>query len=107
MLVQKGHLVAFESRKLYAAKQRYNTHEKEMTTIMHCLETWKHYLMGTRFIVVTDNVANISNTISIVFILVFILSSSFFALSLCRIGAFDFLFCFYALKGCSMFLEPF
>ena len=29
-----------------------------MTAVIHCLETWKCYLMGTRFIVVTDNVAN-------------------------------------------------
>ena len=58
MLVQEGHLVAFESRKLDVAKQRYNTHEKEMTVVSHCLETWKHYLIRTRFTVVTDNVAN-------------------------------------------------
>ena len=54
VLVQDEHLVAFESRKLDATKQRYNTHEKEMTAVFHCLETWRHYLMGT----VTDNVAN-------------------------------------------------
>ena len=29
-----------------------------MTAVIHCLETWKHYLLGTRFIVVTYNVAN-------------------------------------------------
>ena len=29
-----------------------------MTAVIHCLEIWKHYLMGTRFVVVTDNVAN-------------------------------------------------
>ena len=62
VLVQEGHLIAFESRKLDAAKQRYNTHEKEMIVVIHCLETWKHYLMGTRFTVVTDNVANTFKT---------------------------------------------
>ena len=56
--MQEGHPVAFESRKLDAVEQRYNIHEKEMTAVIHCLETWKHYLVGTRFIVVTDNVAN-------------------------------------------------
>ncbi|KAL6319827.1 hypothetical protein AAG906_036891 [Vitis piasezkii] len=35
----------------YAVEQRYSTHEKEMTAVIHCLETWKHYLMGTKFIV--------------------------------------------------------
>ena len=58
VLVQEGHPVAFESRKLNAAEERYSAHEKEMTAVIHCLETWKHYLMGTRFVVVTDNVAN-------------------------------------------------
>ena len=58
VLVQEGHPVAFESRKLNVAKQRYNAHEKEMTAVIHCLETWKQYLMGTQFVVVTDNVAN-------------------------------------------------
>ena len=56
--MQVGHPVAFESWKLDAVEQRYNSHEKEMTTIIHCLETWKHCLMGTRFTIVTDNEAN-------------------------------------------------
>lgn len=25
---------------------------------MHCLEAWKHYLMRTKFVVITDNVTN-------------------------------------------------
>ena len=58
VLVQEGHPVAFESQNLNAAEQSYNTHKKEMTVVIHCLETWKHYLMGMRFVVVTDNVAN-------------------------------------------------
>ena len=58
VLVQEGHLIAFESQKLDATEQRYNTYEKEMTAVIHCLETWKYYLMGTWFTVVTDNVAN-------------------------------------------------
>ena len=59
VLVQKGHPMAFESRKLNRAEQRYSTHEKEMTTVVHCLQQWRHYLLGGIFIVVTDNVANI------------------------------------------------
>ena len=37
VLVQEGHPMAFESQKLDAAEQRYITHEKEMTAVMHCL----------------------------------------------------------------------
>ena len=47
-----------------------------------------------------------SNTISTVFILASSLSSLHFALSLCRTGAFDFLFYFYAYEvaQCSLHL---
>ncbi|RVW21226.1 Transposon Tf2-2 polyprotein [Vitis vinifera] len=58
VLVQEGHPVAFESRKLNNAEQRYSTHEKEMTAVVHCLRQWRHYLLGSIFTVVTDNVAN-------------------------------------------------
>ena len=58
VLVQEGHLVAFESRKLDALEQRYSMHEKEMIAVIYYLDTWKHYLRGTRFMVVTNNVAN-------------------------------------------------
>ena len=58
VLMQEGHPVAFESRKLNGAEQRYSTHEKEMTVVIHCLQQWRHYLLGSIFTVVTDNVAN-------------------------------------------------
>ena len=58
VLVQEGDLIAFESKKLKEAEQHYSTHEKEMTTVLHCLKIWKHYLLGIKFVVVTDNVAN-------------------------------------------------
>ena len=38
VLVQEGHTVAFESRKLNNAEQRYSTHKKEMTAVVHCLQ---------------------------------------------------------------------
>ena len=56
--VQEGHPIAFESRKLDTTEHRYSTHEKEMIAVIHCLETWKHYLMVTRFKVATNNAAN-------------------------------------------------
>ena len=28
-----------------------------MTAVVHCLRTWRHYLLGSKFIVKTDNVA--------------------------------------------------
>ena len=32
-------------------------HEKEMTSVVHCLRTWSHYLLGSKFVVRMDNVA--------------------------------------------------
>ncbi|XP_015075637.1 uncharacterized protein LOC107019774 [Solanum pennellii] len=36
MIVHEGHHVAFESRKLNDAEQRYSTNEKEMVDVVHC-----------------------------------------------------------------------
>lgn len=57
VLMQEGHPVAYESRKLNEAERRYTVQEKEMTAVVHCLRTWRHYLLGSRFLVKTDNVA--------------------------------------------------
>lgn len=53
--VQGKHPVAFESRKLNDSEQRYSTHEKEATALVHCLRTRRHYSLGSKFIVRTDN----------------------------------------------------
>ncbi|XP_068666698.1 uncharacterized protein [Aristolochia californica] len=57
VLEQDGHPVAYESRKLNEAERKYTVQEKEMMAVVHCLRTWRHYLLGSRFIVKTDNVA--------------------------------------------------
>jgi len=59
VLVHKGHPVAFESQKLSEAEHRYSTHEKEMAAIVHFLGVWRVYLFGSKFVVKTDNLANI------------------------------------------------
>ena len=58
VLVQEGHPIAFESRKLNDGEQNYSTHEKEMTPVVHCLGIWGVYLLGLKFVVKTENVAN-------------------------------------------------
>ena len=57
VLMQEGHPIAYESRKLNETERRYTVQEKEMTAIIHCLRVWRHYLLGTKFIIMTDNVA--------------------------------------------------
>ncbi|KAE8717722.1 hypothetical protein F3Y22_tig00110029pilonHSYRG00062 [Hibiscus syriacus] len=58
VLMQEGHPVAYERWKLNETERRYMVHEKEMTAVVYCLRTWRHYLLGSKFIVFTDNVAN-------------------------------------------------
>ena len=49
------HPVAYESRKLSPAEQNYPVHEKELLSIVHALKTWRCYLQGPRFTILTDN----------------------------------------------------
>lgn len=58
VLMQDGHLVAYESRKLNDKERNYSAHEKEMTAIVHYLRTWRHYLLGMSFLVKTNNVSS-------------------------------------------------
>ncbi|KAF2318953.1 hypothetical protein GH714_011949 [Hevea brasiliensis] len=51
------HSIAYESRKLNDTERRYTIQEKEMTAVVHCIQTWRHYLLGSKFTVKTDNVA--------------------------------------------------
>ena len=49
------HPVAFESRKMNPAEQNYPTHEKELLAVIHALRTWRHYLLGRKFTIVSDH----------------------------------------------------
>ena len=57
VIMQDRHSIAFESHKLNDTERRYTVQEKEMVAIIHYLHTWRHYLLGSHFIVKTDNVA--------------------------------------------------
>ena len=39
VLMQDGHPIAFENRKLNEIERRYTVQEKEMTAVVHCLRT--------------------------------------------------------------------
>jgi len=57
VLMQEGHPVAHESQTLNDIERRYAVQEKEMTTVVHSLRVWRNYLLGSRFVVKTDNIA--------------------------------------------------
>ncbi|GJP48756.1 hypothetical protein CLOM_g8031 [Closterium sp. NIES-68] len=58
VLLQEGRPVAFESRKLSPAEQRYTTTEQELLAVVHALRTWRCYLEGVDFVVTTDHCPN-------------------------------------------------
>ena len=41
VLMQDGHPVAYESRKLTGSQLRWPTHENELYAIVHCLKSWR------------------------------------------------------------------
>ena len=47
--------VAYYSRKLSPAKQRYTTRERECLAVKQCLLVWRHYLLGAPFTVRSDH----------------------------------------------------
>lgn len=57
VLMQDGHPIAFESRKLSSAEMNYPIHEKEQLAIVYALTKWRVYLHSTPkpFIVFTDH----------------------------------------------------
>ena len=54
-LIQEGHVVAFESRRLKDAELRYDVYKKELLAVVHALKIWKHYLLGVDFLVKIDH----------------------------------------------------
>ncbi|MCO5580952.1 hypothetical protein L7F22_034826 [Adiantum nelumboides] len=49
VLLQEGHAIAYESRRLHSDEQSLGIYEKELLAVMHALDTWKHYLFGNQF----------------------------------------------------------
>jgi len=54
-LMQEEHVVGYESRKLNKHEKNYVTHDLELATIIHALKMWRHYLVGRRFVLMSDH----------------------------------------------------
>ena len=50
-------LVTCISKKLNSAERNYPTHERELLALVHSLNRWRHYLLGSHVIAYTDNQA--------------------------------------------------
>ena len=49
VLLQDGHPITFESKKLNNAQRNYSAYERELYAIVHALKKWRHYLYGATF----------------------------------------------------------
>ena len=49
VLMQEGFVIFYESRKLKEHGNNYATHDLELTSIVHALKMWRHYLLGRIF----------------------------------------------------------
>ncbi|MDM1593466.1 RNase H-like domain-containing protein, partial [Escherichia coli] len=54
-LMQEGHAVAYESRKLRTHEKNYAVHDLELLSVVYALKLWRHYLLGQRFTLMTDH----------------------------------------------------
>ena len=55
VLMQEGHPIAFESRKLNKRESLKSTYDKEMLAIIHALAKWRHYLLGRKILIRTNH----------------------------------------------------
>ncbi|GJZ07060.1 putative reverse transcriptase domain-containing protein [Tanacetum coccineum] len=55
VLMQRGKVIAYASRKLRIHEKNYTTHDLELGAVVFALKTWRHYLYGTKSVIYTDH----------------------------------------------------
>jgi hypothetical protein len=53
--MQEGHVIAYSSHQLCLHEEDYPTHDLELATGVHALQTWQHYLHGNVSHIFTDH----------------------------------------------------
>ena len=53
----KWHPVEYYSKRLSSSERNYSATDREYVAIRQCLERWRHFLVGTKFLILTDHVA--------------------------------------------------
>ena len=51
------HLIACTSKALNSAERKYSTTEQECLAVIRALKEWRHYLLGSKFTIITDHQA--------------------------------------------------
>src|SRR6201996_9357679 len=47
--------MCYLSRTMAPAERNYPVHEQELLAIIHALREWRHYLLGSKFEIITDH----------------------------------------------------
>jgi hypothetical protein len=55
VLMQEGHVIFYESKKLNENEVNCVIHDMELDTIVHDLKMWRHCLLGIRFVIMTGH----------------------------------------------------
>ena len=55
VLIQEGHVIAHESRKLKVHEKNFATYDLELAAIIHALKMWRHHLIDRKFVLMTNN----------------------------------------------------
>jgi hypothetical protein len=55
VLMQEGCVICYESTKLNKHEINYVTHDLELAATVHALKMWRNYLLGRRFVLMTDH----------------------------------------------------
>ena len=57
VLMQEGRPVAFMSKALGLMKRVWGAYARELLAVVHAVKVWRPYLMGRKFMIVTDQQA--------------------------------------------------
>ena len=56
VLTQEGHVIAYDWRNLKTHEKNYATYDLELDAFIHALKMWRHYLIGRKFELMSDNI---------------------------------------------------
>jgi len=57
VLLQDKSIIAYESRKLKINERNYVVYDIELVVFIHALKMWRHYLLGKKFILITNHIS--------------------------------------------------
>jgi hypothetical protein len=55
--MQYNHVISYKDKKSKEHKRHHVTHDLELVKIIHGVKMWKHYLIGQKFLLMSDNIS--------------------------------------------------